>query len=71
MVTVFANFFFFFLVFDAVNIKKKKKIVTNINSLTNQFMEDVERKREFLYYEIQKFIICYSKIAAKLKTRLI
>ena len=34
-------------------------------------MEDVERKREFLYYEIQKFIICYSKIAAKLKTRLI
>ena len=30
-----------------------------------QFMEDAERKWEFLKYEIRKFMIHYSKVAAK------
>ena len=46
-----------------------KKVITKIDNL-NKFIENAQRKWEFLKYEIQKFTIDYSKSIAK-KRRLI
>ena len=41
-----------------------KKVITKIDNL-NKFIENAQRKWEFLKYEIQKFTIDYSKSIAK------
>ena len=43
-----------------------KKLITKINT-SNEFLEDAQMKRDFLKYEIRKFMIDYSKTAAKIR----
>ena len=52
------------LVFVNGKVAKMKKVITKIDNL-NKFIENAQRKWEFLKYEIQKFTIDYSKSIAK------
>ena len=54
------------LVYDEFYVENMKKLITKINT-SNEFLEDVQMKLEFLKYEIRKFTIDYSKTAAKIR----
>ena len=54
------------LVYDEFYVENMKKLITKINN-SNEFLEDVQMKLEFLKYEIRKFTIDYSKTAAKIR----
>ena len=43
-----------------------KKLIMKIKT-SNEFLEDAQMKQEFSKYEIRKFTIDYSKIAAKIR----
>ena len=52
------------LVPDDFYVENMKNLITKINA-SNEFLEDVQTKWAFLKYEIRKFMIDYSKTAAK------
>ena len=52
------------LVHDDFYVENMKKLITKINA-SNVLLEDVQTEWEFLKYEIRKFMIDYSKTAAK------
>ena len=54
------------LVRDEFYVENMKKLIAKINT-SNEFLEDAQMKWEFLKHEIQKFMIDYSKTAAKLR----
>ena len=53
-------------VYDEFYVEDMKKLITKINT-SDEFLEDIQVKSEFLKYEIQKFTIDYSKTAAKIR----
>ena len=54
------------LVYNEFYVENMKKLITKINT-SNEFLEDAQMKRDFLKYEIRKFMIDYSKTAAKIR----
>ena len=51
---------------DIVYVENTKKLLTEINT-SNEFIGDAQTKREFLKYEIRKFMIDYSKAVSKIR----
>ena len=56
------------LVQNEVYVENMKKLITEINT-SNEFIGHAQTKWEFLKYESRKFMIDYSKTAAKIRKK--